>query len=191
MDICIYYDEKKGEILDILPKNLDAQKKNAIESMWIQYIPRKILLMLSGRENITAPQIKNEIGHSMSTLHDNIKRLEDADLIKTEMVYTQNKQRLINSNILCVTKSPKHKEKIKKFFQGMWVDSSKTQKILDFLNNDPNKYYTPEEISLNTKIPVDDVELLLSNWDSIMTRGVSALTREVPFEKKVMYKGKK
>jgi DNA-binding Lrp family transcriptional regulator len=189
-NICIYYDEKKETIIDILPKNIDSEKKNAIEILWNQHIAKKILILLSQYNEMTIPKIKDTIGHSMSTLHEMIGKLEAEKLIKSEMIYTKNKQRIITSNILCITRNPKHTEKIKRFFQGLWIDSKKTKKIVDFLNNNPQKYYTIEDISLETKIPVDDVELLLSNWDSLTTRGIKGLLKEAPFEKKVLYKGK-
>ena len=37
---------------------------------------------------------------------------------------------------------------------------------------------------------LDDVELNLSNWDSLMTRGVSDLLKEVPFKKVIKYSSK-
>lgn len=189
-NLCIYYDEASEDIIDILPTNISPVVRSTIEGIWKQHIPRKIMILLSGVESTTAPGIKKEIGHSMSTLHENIKRLESEGLISSEMVYTGNKQRVIRSNVLCVTKNPKHKERMRRFFQGMWVDSKKTKQIIDFLRANPKKYYSAEDISVHTKIPVDEVVLLLSNWDSIFTKGTSMLLKEVPFEKKILYRGK-
>ncbi|MCB9362136.1 helix-turn-helix transcriptional regulator [Candidatus Woesearchaeota archaeon] len=190
MDICVYYDEKSEKILDILPHAIDTKVKFIIEKMWTQVIPRKILIALSSEEQYNASKLKQIVGHSMSTIHDTLRKLEDAELILTEVIYEGNKQRMIRPQLLCVTKSPKYRAQLKRFFQGMWVDTGKTKLVLDFLNLNHKKFFTVEEISARTKIPVDEVELLLTNWDSQLTRGLSGFLKEVPFEKKVLYRGR-
>ena len=89
---------------------------------------KNILILLSNEGEITVPRIKETIGHSMSTLHENIKKLEDADLISTKMVYKLKKQKIIEPKILFATKNPKYKTKLKRFFQGLWVNSKKSEK---------------------------------------------------------------
>ena len=64
-------------------------------------------------------EIKSIIGNSVSKLHENIRRLEDYKLIQTNMVYKEKKQKIISPMVLCVTKNPKYKTVLKKFFQGI------------------------------------------------------------------------
>jgi len=190
MEYCIYYD-KNFRVLDYLPKGIDPKMKAAIDEFWSQEIPRKILLFLSENHETTIPEIKKSIGHSMSTLHENIVKLEKAGLLETEITYVENKKKTIKSKVLFVTKNPKFKVAFRKFFQGAWIDSQKSQKISGFLKKNPDKYYTVEQISSKLKIPVDEIEMLLSNWESLTTRTLSNFLQEKPFEKKVMYRGKK
>ncbi|MGM5488046.1 MAG: hypothetical protein ACQESG_03800 [Nanobdellota archaeon] len=191
MEICVYYHEKTQKIIEILPTNIPPELKYQIEKAWTQDIPRKILITLSGTDMYNATTLKKTIGHSSSTIHENLKRLEEADLIQTKVIYEGNKQRVIRSNVLCITRNTKQRSRLQKFFQGLWVDSKKTKRIIEFLNKNPTKYFTTEEIAVKTQIPIDEVELLLSNWDSQITRGLSDFLKETPFEKKVLYRGKK
>ncbi|MFP4424115.1 MAG: winged helix-turn-helix transcriptional regulator [Candidatus Woesearchaeota archaeon] len=191
MEICVYYHQRTKKIIEILPTTIPSETKYQIEKSWTQDIPRKILISLSGKDNHNATSLKKEIGHSSSTIHENLKRLEESGLIETKVIYEGNKQRIIKSNVLCITRNSPQKSRLQRFFQGLWVDSKKTKKIIDFLNNNPTKYFTTHEIALKTNIPIDEVELLLNNWDSQVTRGLSDFLKECPFEKKVLYKGKK
>lgn len=190
MDYCVYYD-KNNRILEYLPTNIDAGMKSAIDEFWGMEIPRKILIFLSEKEETTIPQIKKEIGHSMSTLHENIAKLEQAGLLESKITYISNKKKTIRPKVLFVTKNPKFAIAFRKFFQGAWIDSSKNKKISDFLQKNPGKYYSIEQISAKVKIPVDEIEILLNNWESLTTRTLSNFMQEKPFEKKVLYKGKK
>ncbi|MEM4260446.1 MAG: hypothetical protein QXG00_04375 [Candidatus Woesearchaeota archaeon] len=191
MKYCVYYDQKTKQILDYLPKDMDLKVRKQIDEFWNQEIPRKILITLSEHEINSIPELKNFVGHSMSTLHDNIRKLENGGLIETQLTYVENKKRKIKPIVLFVTKNPKFKVSIQKFFQGLWIDSEKTNTIIHFLQKHSDRFYSAEEISAKTKIPVDEIEMLLSNWDSITTRTLSNIMMERPFEKKVMYKGKK
>jgi len=178
-------------IIEIMPESIPSEVRSNIEKLWNQDIPRKIMICLSKEEQTTASRIKEIIGHSSSTLHENIRKLENADLIDAEMVYEGNKQKIIKSRIITVSKNPEQKRKFKKYFQGIWVNSEKSKTIINFLKENNNNYYTVEDIAAQTGIPVDDVELLLSNWDSFTTRALSDFFKDSPFEKKIMYKGKK
>jgi DNA-binding MarR family transcriptional regulator len=190
--ICVYYDQKTEQILDFLPNNTNNTTKNHIRDLWSQEIPKKILMLLSTEKNLTAPKIKEKIGHSMSTLHENIKKLEDADLIETKMIYVGNKQKIITPRVIFVTKNPKFKSIIQNFLtRGFWIDSKKLNKIIEFLNKNIDRGFTAEEISNKTKIPVDEIHSLLATWDSQLTRAFSSFLREKPFEKVVLYKGRK
>lgn len=191
MQSCVYYDQNSLEIIDILPKDTEPKVLACINEMWNQDIPRRILIEISSKEGITASDIKRSIGHSMSTLHENIEKLKTLGLIKTKMVYEQNKKKILSPNVLFVTRNPKFKEAFLRFFQGMWVDSKKTQKIIDYLQKHPDKYFSVEELSLKLKIPVDEIGLLLSNWDSQTTRAMSHFLKQKPFEKKILYRARK
>jgi hypothetical protein len=191
MKYCVYYEAKTEQILDYLPRDMEFPIKRKIDEFWTQEIPRKILIAISQQEIASIPELKKLIGHSMSTLHDNITKLEHAGLIETQLTYVENRKRSIRPNVLFVTKNPKFKTSIRKFFQGLWIDSAKTNKIITFLKNHPDRYYTAVEISLKTQIPVDEIDMLLSNWDSTTTRTLSNFLMDTPFEKKILYKGKK
>mgnify|MGYP006292626487 CR=1 FL=1 len=192
MKIFVYYDKKTETILDFLPANLAEEKKDEIRQLWNQDIPRRILLLLSHQDEITAPVIKQQIGHSMSTLHENIKKLEQANLIETQMIYTGNKQKIIKTNLVCVSKNTPLTEKITRFLnQGLWVDTSRSKKIISFLQNNPDQYFSVEDISAKTGIPVDEVDTLLQNWDTQITRAFSDFLKKRPFEKKTLYRSRK
>jgi DNA-binding PadR family transcriptional regulator len=188
LEYCVYYDNQTGSILDFFPQDVPAEIKNRIITSWSQEIPRKILKELSTSE-MTMQELKNRIGHSNSTLHENIKRLEEAGLIHTQIVYEGNKIRILAPRILFVTKNPEHKSKVQRFFQGMWVDSDKNGTIVRYLQDNPDKFFTADQIAAKTNIPVDEVELILSNWDSQFSRGLSDFLKQRPFEKKVLYRG--
>jgi DNA-binding MarR family transcriptional regulator len=191
MKICIYYNANNNQIIDILPKNISLKDKNDLEALWHQNIPRKILITISTQEQYNLIKLKEKIGHSTSTLHENIKKLEKKKLVTTKIIYEGNKQRIIIPNVLCITKNPKHKAIIKRVFQGLWVDSKNNKKVIEFLDSNPTKEFTIEEISFHTKIPVDDVELLLDNWESQATRAISNFLQKRPFTKRVLYKSSK
>lgn len=190
MEYCVCYEAEKNNIIGYLPSDIKDSIKNKILEAWNQKICRDILKTLSEKGEMTAPEIKEKIGHSASTLHENIKKLEDLDLIESEMSYKGNKKKIIKPKVLCITKNPKYKERFQRFFQGLFVDSDKTKKIIEFLDKHPKKYFSIEEISARTKIPSDEIEILLNNWESQITRSLSNFLREKPFEKKVLYKAK-
>jgi DNA-binding Lrp family transcriptional regulator len=188
----IYYDKKNQTILELFPQNIPAQIKDTIQQIWSQPICREILKVLSEHDQTTAPTIQEAIGHSMSTLHENIKRLEQAKLITTEMVYTQNKQKILKTNVLCVSKNTKLSQTITQFLnQGLWVDTQRSKVIVEFLSKNNEQWFTPEEISARTGIQVDEVQTLLDNWESQVTRSFSQFLRATPFEKQSLYRGKK
>lgn len=190
MNICVYYEGQNKSIIDIIPHDLEEKQKANIAKFWQQPIMQKILIALSEGKTMTLSMLAEELGHSPSTIHDAIKRLEEAELISTEISYKKKKQRIIRSHVLFVTKSPKFKEALAKFFQGLWVDSQDTNAIITFLKENSNNRYSAEEISAALHIPVDRVELALSNWDSIITRGLSQINKEVPFTKRITYQSK-
>lgn len=190
MKCCVYYDNATGRIIDIIPDSIEAGLRSEIERYWAQEIPRQLLINISKYEETNAAQIKSEIGHSSSTLHENIRKLEKAGLIEAKMAYKGNKVKVIRPKMIAVSKNPEHKRKFKVYFKGIWVESEKSRRITEFLRKNKDRFYTAEEISTHTKVPVDDVELLLSNWDSYTTRALSDFFKERPFIKKVMYKGK-
>lgn len=190
MQLCVYYDEKKGYIIDIMPKEIKLSIRAELESLWAQPIARKVLIAISS--GITKmPDIKKSIGHSASTLHDAVKKLSNAGFIEYQMIYKKNKQKVLKTNVLCVSKSTKSKLALQQFFRGLWVDSKKTNSIITLINSDPKKWWTQEEISAKTNIPIDQVHLLLSNFDSQTTRGLSQFLKKPPFSKKIMYKSQK
>lgn len=190
--IIVYYDPKSMTLLDFFPTNLPEELKSTVRQFWHQEIPQKILILLSQEDNITAPIIKQKIGHSMSTLHENIQKLEQADIISTEMIYKGNKQKVISSRLMCVSKNAPLTERITRFLnQGLWVDNERSKKIVKFLDKHPSRYFSIEEISAKTGIQVDEVDTLLKNWDSQITRSFSDFLRRTPFEKKVLYKSSK
>jgi len=188
MQYIVYYEKNKENIIDFFPTNISAELKEAIKECWKQPVTRDILKYLSRVEETTAPEIKEAIGHSMSTLHDNIQKLERYDLIRTEMVYKGNKKKIIVTNVLFVNKNSRINEAITRFLnQGLLVDTKTSRKLLDFLDNFPEECFTAEQISARTGIQVDEVETLLNNWDSIVTRAFSDALSKKPFVKRVTY----
>lgn len=185
---CVYYDAQTEAILDFFPVDVPAGLRSRTLSAWEQDIPRKILKELS-RKELTMQELKGIIGHSNSTLHENIKRLEEAGLIHTEIIYEGNKIRVLQPKILFVTKNQEFKTKVQRFFQGMWVNTEHNRKVIDFLQENPDKYYSIDQLAAKTGLPVDEVELILSNWDSQVSRALSDFLKEKPFEKKVLYRG--
>lgn len=190
MKACVYYDNKSNEIIEVLPNNIDPRLKGFIFEFWNQNIFKKILINISMYDNLSISDLKKLVGHSISTIHDAITKLENADLIISELTYINNKKKILKPNVVFVNKNPRFKTSIQKFFQGLWIDSKKTNKIIEFLKKNKTKKFTAEQISTRTEIPVDEVKLLLSNWDSITTRTLRNFMQETPFEKIVYYKGK-
>lgn len=188
--ICVYYETESNNILDIVPHDISDEIKATITKYWQQQVCQKILKALSAQDQQTISGLAKELGHSVSTIHENIAKLEQEKLIQTNISYEKKKQRVITTNILFATKSPKYKEAISKFFQGLWVNSNDTNEIIEFLSENPTKKYTSTEISAGTKIPIHRVEIALSNWDNIITRGVSQINKEQPFIKEVTYRAK-
>ena len=189
MKYCVYYNNKDMNIIEITPTSISPADRSRIEKIWNQGIARDILIEVSREEEITATVIKDKIGHSSSTLHENLSKLEQSGLISTEMVYKGNKQKIIRSNIIAVSKNPEHKRRFNKYFQGIWINSEKSRKIVGFLKKNNKKFFTTEEIASQTDTPIDDVEIILNNWDSYTTRALSDFLKKKPFEKKVLYKG--
>lgn len=189
MDICVYYDERKEFIIDISPQGLDPHTRSLLEEYWSQPILRQLLITIS-RGVHRLPDVQKEIGHSPSTLHAALQKLVDGGFVSFEMSFKGKKQKILSPRVLCVTKSPRHRIALQKFFQGMWVDSAKTKKIIDQLCKDPDKWWTAEELSVKTGITIDEIELLLSNFDSQMTRALSQFLSKPPFEKRISYRAK-
>lgn len=188
LEYCVYYDKDTEEIIDFFPGNIDADTKNTIISTWGQEIPRKILRALS-EGAMTMQELRSSIGHSNSTLHENVKKLEELGLIRTEIVYEGNKIRQLQPKLLFVTKSPKFRTRITKFFQGIWVDGEANKKVVEFLQENSDDYFTVEEIAAKTDLTVDQVTIVLSNWDSQVTRALSDFMKKKPFEKRTLYRG--
>lgn len=188
-NIYVYYDTKTEKIQDFLPKDIGNEIKANIINFWQQPIPRQVLKLLSEQESVTAPRIKEEIGHSMSTLHETIKRLEDADLIKTQMIYEGNKQKIITPLVFFVTQNPTFTAILKKAAnQGVWIDSEKSKRIMQFMEKNTGEFFSAEDISRKLKIPVDEVGTLLENWNSQFNRGISDFLKAKPFERRVSYR---
>lgn len=185
---CVYYDNHTDAIIDFFPTEIPAELKNTITTFWTQDIPQKILKALSISE-MTMQELKGKIGHSNSTLHENILKLEEAGLINTQIIYEGNKIRVLSPKILFVTKNPEFKTRVQKFFQGIWVDSEKNKQIIEYLQDNPDKFFSADQIAAKTGIPVDEVEIVLGNWDSQVTRSLSDFLKSKPFEKKVLYRG--
>jgi hypothetical protein len=98
---------------------------------------------------------------------------------------------MINSKILFVTENNKLKKILTQLLnQGIWINKEKSDQITNFLQSNKEKYFSIEEISANTSIPIDEVKILLNNWESHITRAVSDFLKEPPFEKKILYKAK-
>ncbi len=190
--ICVYYNKKTEEIESFLPESIEEDKKVKIADSWKNKINRKILKKLSLNEKLNLSELKEKVGHSISTVSNSVKKLESKDIVKTKITYKGNKQKIITSNILFVTQNPNLKKVFKKVLsQGIWIDTDKTKEIIDFLRKNEDEFYSVEEISARTKIPVDEVKSLLNNWDSQITRSVSTFLKEPPFEKKTVFRYKK
>lgn len=185
---CVYYEPKTEKILDFLPVHIDGAVKSTVITTWDQKIPRKILKALS-EGPLTMQELRNKIGHSTSTLHENVLKLEDLGLVSTKLIYEGNKIRKLNPEFLFVTKSPRFKTAVQRFFQGIWVNSDASEKVVQFLKAHPDDYFTAEEIAAKTNLSVDEVELALSNWDSQVTRALSDFLKKKPFEKRITYRG--
>lgn len=192
MQYIVYYEKRRETILDFFPSTIKDEYKEVIKRYWDQPVAREILKFISKVEETTAPEIKKEIGHSMSTLHENIAKLERDELITTEMVYTQNKKKIIKGNIMFVNKNSRVTEAITRFLnQGLLVDTKTGKKIVRFLDRNADKSFTAEQISAKTGIQVDEVQTLLENWDNIITRAFSDALSEKPFVKKITYQSLK
>ncbi|USN46014.1 MAG: MarR family transcriptional regulator [Candidatus Woesearchaeota archaeon] len=189
MDVCVHY-EKDAGIVDILPQNIKPQLRKDLFEAWNTPIQQKILLSLNGKEEVDASSLTSEIGHSASTIHENVERLTRKGLLESKIIYKGKKRKILTSHILLVTNNPKYKKTIQRFFQGLWVNSKKTKQIIEFLQQQPETFYTAEEIAAKTRIPLNEVQILLNNFDSPLTKGVSHAFGDAPFEKKVLYKGK-
>lgn len=187
MQYVVYYEKKKETILGFFPTDISNDLKEIIQSAWNQPVCRAILKYLSKEDQATAPEIKDAIGHSMSTLHENIARLERDGIIKTEMTYVQNKKKIITSNVLFVTKTSKLTRAMAKFFQGLLVDTKSSKKIVSFLDRNAGKSFTVEQIAARTGIDVDDVQIVLDNWESIITRTFEDALKPTPFVKQILY----
>ncbi len=186
--VCVYYNADTYEIQDIIPKAIEERLRTTIGRLWSETIPREILIALSTQGQITATQLRELIGHSPSTLHENIKILEDAGLIETSISYVGNKQRILSPKVLLVSKNPRYKTLFQRFFQGLFINSEKTRKILATLNEEPGRFFTAEELSVRTGIPADEIDIHMSNWDSQMTRTLSNFLKDKPFEKRILYR---
>lgn len=191
MEYCVYYDKKKQDIIDFFPSETPQELRSKINQAWSQPIQKKILITLSMNESLSIPELKNQIGHSMSTLHENIRKLEQNDLISAKTVFKDNKKIILKPKVLFVTKSSKSRRFFQKFFQGAWIDSTKNEAIIEFLKKNPENSWTPEQIAAKTDLPVDEVQIYLENWESPVTRTLSTFSQEAPFEKKTTYKYKK
>ncbi|RME52018.1 MarR family transcriptional regulator [Candidatus Woesearchaeota archaeon] len=187
---CVIYHPKTKEILDFYPKTTPFSVQQSILTFWSQPIPQEILLALSGEQELTLSELKRRIGHSPSTLHDIVSKLEQAKLIKTEMRYEGKKQKLLFPCVFFITDTPPTKKKLKKLFQGLWIDTEKTKQVIAFLEKKPDRYFSLQEISAGTGIPLTEVEILLSNLESPITRTLSDFLKEPPFEKYTFYKAK-
>jgi DNA-binding Lrp family transcriptional regulator len=192
VEYCVYYDGGSLSLRGFLPANMDERLKTRLRILWESEIPRKILMALSEDDELTTPELQQAIGHSMSTLHENIKKLQDAGLIEAKMSYVKNKKKVLTTKVLCVTQNPKLAAKLKGFLnKGLWVDSKKSKRIVRFLDDNPGVDFTVPEIASRTKIPADEVETLLTNWDAQITRAFSDFLKAVPFQKKVFYRSLK
>ncbi len=185
---CAYFDGQSETIYDFFPADIPADLKNKVIAAWAQDIPRKILKELSSKE-LTMQELKGMIGHSNSTLHENIKKLEETGLIYSSIIYEGNKIRVLQPRFLFVTRNQESKAKVQKFFQGLWVNGENNKKVVTFLQDSPDKFFSADQIAAKTGIPVDEVELILSNWDSQFSRALSDFLKQKPFEKKVLYRG--
>lgn len=191
-ELCVYYELGSEKLLDFFPKSKVTPEiiKN-ISIAWENPIYRKVLKYLSENKDVKLIDLATNLNHSLSTISDAVNRLESLGLITSKISFQGKKQRVINSKILFVTKNPE----LKKIFnnlinQGIWVDMKKTKEIIEYLKKNKDRFLTIEEISIGTKIPVDEVKTLLENYDSFITRSFSEAFKEIPFEKITLYKYK-
>ncbi len=191
-EYCVYYEKGSEKILDYFPKSsLSTTMITNISVAWENPIYRKILKFLSSNNPARISDMKQKMNHSLSTLHDAVDKLEDMRLVKTKLSYEGKKQRFVYPRVLFVTQNAHLKRIFKSIInQGIWVDVDKTRKIIDFLKQNPKKFFSVEEISAKTEIPVDEVKVLLENYDSLITRAMSEAFKDVPFEKVTLYRFK-
>ncbi|HDP73360.1 MAG TPA: winged helix-turn-helix transcriptional regulator [Candidatus Woesearchaeota archaeon] len=187
---CLYYDANEN-IIEILPMEIEPALKDSLAYFWGKEVSRKILKHLSKYECAKMQDIRKDVGHSSSTVHEYLHKMEKSGIVELEKVYKGKKEILVKPKAICVTKNKRFKQSVSRFFQGLWVNSEKMNRIILLLHKNSDKFFTSEEISAKTSIPVDEVELLLSNWDSKLTRAVSDLTKEPPFEKRTVYRAMK
>ncbi|MEM4396061.1 MAG: winged helix-turn-helix domain-containing protein [Candidatus Woesearchaeota archaeon] len=191
-ELCVYYELGSEKLLDFFPKSkITPEMLKNISVAWENPIYRKILKYLSENKNVKLIELAENLNHSVSTISEAINRLESLALVTSELSFEGKKQRVINSKVLFVTKNPE----LKKIFnnlinQGIWIDMKKTKQIIEYLKKNKDKFLSVEEISLGTKIPVDEVRTLLENYDSFITRSFSEAFKETPFEKITLYKYK-
>ncbi|MEM2115888.1 MAG: helix-turn-helix domain-containing protein [Candidatus Woesearchaeota archaeon] len=190
--ICVYYEIGSERIIDYFPKsNIDPQIIKSITLAWENQIYRRILKFLSEKGSVKLSVLARELGHSISTISEAVSKLESLDLIESNIIYKEKKQRIINTKVLFVTENPKFKRIFNRLIsQGIWIDMKKTKVIINFLKENRERFFTAEEISVATKIPVDEVKVLLENYESFITRAFSEAFKEIPFEKVVMYRYK-
>ncbi len=186
----IYYELGTDKIIDYFPKSeANPEIIKNISIAWNNPILKEILKYLSEENPVKLSDIKKRLNHSLSTIYDAINKLERLKLIKTEVIYEGKKQRIIQPLVLFVNENPKFKKLFKNLLsQGLWIDTEKLKKIINFLKEHSKEYFTAEEIALKTKIPVDEVKNLLESYDSFITRAMSEAFKEPPFEKITMYK---
>ena len=188
MQLIAYYEKKKETLLGFFPTNADPSLLERVQTYWNQPVAKAILKILSRDETSTAPEIKQEVGHSMSTLHENIAKLERDGLLTTQMVYSGNKKKVLKPEVLFVTKNSTLTSAITRFLnQGLLVDSKTGSQIVEFLHKNKDRSFTADQISARTGIQVDEVETLLDNWDSIITRSFSEAFKQKPFVKRITY----
>lgn len=188
MEYCVYYDRKKEEIIEFFPAEIPLDIKTKISQAWSQPIQKKILITLSMHEKLTIPKLKEIIGHSMSTLHENIRKLMQNNIIDAQTIFKDNKKIILKPKILFVTKSSKSKAFFQKFFQGAWISTDKNETIVNFLKKNPDREWTVKEIAAKIDLPEDEVQIYLDNWESVLTRTLSTYSKEIPFQKRVLYK---
>jgi transposase len=186
---CIYYDSNEN-IIEILPMEIEPQLKDALAYFWGKEVSRKIMKYISKHDCSKMQDIRKNVGHSSSTVHEYLHKMEKSGIVALEKVYKGKKEIIVWPRSICVTKNKRFRQAVSRFFQGLWVNSEKMNRIIALLHKNKDKHFTSEEISVKTGIPVDEVELLLSNWDSKLTRAVSDLMKEPPFEKRTVYKAK-
>lgn len=188
--ICVYYNKKTEELQNFMP-DISENEKSTISNAWEKIVFRNILKALSIKNNLNLSELKQLTNHSISTISDSITKLEKMGLVSVEIQYKEKKQKIIHSKILFVTENNKLKKILTQLLnQGIWINKEKSDEITKFLHANKDQYFSIEEISANTGIPIDEVKILLNNWESHITRAVSDFLKEPPFEKKILYKAK-